>query len=115
MARPDGKLNTVLLTILVYIVWLASAALSLWLILQMRLLFLVDLPLRSQSIDPWALGALDKFGFVALGVVWLILLVVTEELFRRMIRRGLQFRTIAWLFGVEAGLLGVVYLWRFLL
>jgi hypothetical protein len=98
-----------------YSLWLASAALSLWLVLQVRILFLIELPLRSQNIDPWALGAVDKFGFVVFGVVWLVFLIVTEEFFRRMIRRGLRLRTVVWLFAVEGGLLGGVYLWRFLL
>ncbi|MBN1248194.1 MAG: hypothetical protein JXC32_11090 [Anaerolineae bacterium] len=115
MAQPKRQPNKVLSTILIYLIWLASAALSLWLILQMRLLFLVDLPLRSQNVDPWALGAIDKFGFVAFGIVYLVFLVVTEEIFRRMVSRGIKLRTIAWLFGVEGGLLGLVYLWRLLL
>ncbi len=115
MTRSDGKLRVVLSAILIYLIWLASAALSLWLVLQARLLLLVDLPLRSNAVDPWTLGAIDKFGFVAFGAIWMIFLVVTEELFRRMVRRGLQLRTVAWLFVVEGGLLGVVYLWRSLL
>jgi hypothetical protein len=115
MNPSNSKVPLVLSTIFVYILWLASAALSLWLILQMRLLFLVDLPLRSRTINHWAFSAIDKFGFVILGAIWLVFLVVSEEVFRRLPKRERPARTVLGVFAAEGVLLGLVYLWRALL
>lgn len=81
----------------------------------MRLLFLVDLPQAASAINPWALGAVDKFGFFILGIIWLIFLVVSEEYFRRMVGRRPNVSSVAEVFIVEGVLLGLVYLWRALL
>ncbi len=85
MAETRGKAPTALSMALAYGLWLMSAALSLWLVLQMRLLFLVDLPQKSATINHWAFSAIDKFGFLFLGIIWLIFLVVSEEIFRRKV------------------------------
>jgi hypothetical protein len=115
MVTSESKTRTVLLVVLAYALWLASAALTLWLILQMRLLFFVDLPMRMSNINPWALSSIDKFGTVGLAIAWLIFIVVTEEYFRRLVNRGLTTLTVARYFIVEGLLLGGVYLWRLFL
>ena len=115
MNSSNQKVRSALSIVSVYALWLASAALSLWLLLQMRLLFLVELPLRAQSTNPWAFGAIDKFGFVILGAIWLVFLVVSEEIFRLLPGRKNPTRTVLSVFAVEGVLLGLVYLWRFLL
>ncbi len=115
MTPSNDKARKALSVVFVYILWLASAALSLWLLLQMRLLFLVELPLRSSRINPWVFSALDKFGFLFLGAVWLVFLIVSEEYFRRLAGRKIPYRAILRVFAVEGLLLGIVYLWRFLL
>ncbi len=103
------------MVVLAYALWLASAALALWLMLQMRLLFLVDLPMRMPNVSPWALSSIDKFGTVGLGVLWLIFIVVAEEYFRRLIDGRFSGRAIMRLFAVEGLLMGGVYLWRLFL
>jgi len=115
MTQSDNNVRKALSAILAYALWFASAALALWLVLQMRLLFLVDLPMRSRTISHWAFGAIDKFGFFVLGVSWLIFLVVSEEYFRRLIHRKFPIRAIVGVFVVEGILLGLVYLGRLLL
>jgi len=115
MAETRGKAPTALFMALAYGLWLMSAALSLWLVLQMRLLFLVDLPQKSATINHWAFSAIDKFGFLFLGIIWLIFLVVSEEIFRRKVGHQLRVRAIAGVFVIEGVLLGLVYLWRALL
>ncbi len=115
MMQTDSKAQQVLSVVVVYGIWLISAALALWLMLQMRLLFLVDLPQAASTINPWAFSAIDKFGFFFLGLIWLIFLVVTEEYFRRMVGRRFKIRAVAGVFIVEGVLLGLVYLWRALL
>jgi len=115
MAHPSSKARTALSVVLAYGLWLASAALSLWLVLQIRFLLLVELPMRMLNINHWAFSAIDKFGLVILGVVWLVLVVVSEEYFRRMIDHGLRLRAVVWLFVVMGVLLGAVCLWLYLL
>ena len=115
MAQSSSRARTVLSVVLAYALWLLSAALALWLILQMRLLFLVELPMRMRNINHWAFSAIDKFGFIILGVIWLIFVVVSEEYCRRMIDHGLRLRAVVWLFVVMGVLLGAVYLWLYLL
>jgi len=115
MAHSSSKARTALSVVLAYGLWLASAALSLWLVLQMRLLLLVELPMRMLNINHWAFSAIDKFGLVILGVVWLVFVVVSEEYFRRMIDHGIRLRAVVWLFVVMGVLLGAVCLWLYLL
>jgi hypothetical protein len=115
MTSSNGRAHTVLSVVVAYSLWLASAALSLWLVLQARLLFLIDLPLRSRNINHWAFSAIDKLGFFILGAIWVVFLVVSEEVFRRLISRKVSYRTILRVFIVEGVLLAIVYLWRYLL
>jgi hypothetical protein len=115
MVQSNSKVRTVFSVIYAYGLWLASAALSAWLMLEMRLLFLVDLPMRSRTINHWAFSAIDKFGFIILGIIWLIGLIVSEEYFRRLIGRKFPGRRVLMVFVVEGVLLGLVYLWRALL
>ena len=115
MTQSNNKARTALTVIYAYALWLVSVALALWLVLQMRLLFLVELPMRSTTINHWAFSAIDKFGFLILGILLLIYLVISEEYFRRLIRRNFPFRAVVSVFVVEGVLLGLVYLWRSLL
>jgi len=98
-----------------YALWLASAALSLVVMLWCRLLLLIDIPLRLRGINPWALGALDKFGTFVFGVIWLIFLIVSEAYFRKFIRRKVTMFNVVKVFVVEGLLLGIVFAIRLLL
>lgn len=115
MTQSNNKTRRALFVLTVYALWLISAALALWLMLQARLLFLVELPLRSDSVNHWALSAIDKFGFFILGVIWLVFLVISEEYFRRLIHRKFPVRAVVGVFAIEGVLLGLIYLWRLLL
>ena len=98
-----------LVTIFTYCLWLASAAVTLLLMLNMRLLLLVNLPLRVPGINPWSLGAIDKFGTVLLGAVWLIWVIVSEAYFRKFIDGRIPALNIVKVFLVEGALLALVY------
>ena len=97
-----------LLTILTYFLWLLSATLSLGIALQLRVLLLSDLPVLVFRVDPWALGAIDKFGTVVLGLLWLIYVVATEPYFRRLLDHDLTAQAIVRLFLIEVGLMAGV-------
>jgi hypothetical protein len=92
-----------------YLLWLASAAVTLWLMLNLRLLLLVNLPMRVRNINPWALGAIDKFGTVFFGLVWLIWVVVSEAYFRKFIDGRIAALSIVKVFLAEGALLAIVY------
>jgi hypothetical protein len=98
-----------LLTVFTYCLWLASAAVTFLLMLNMRLLLLVSLPMRMRGINPWSLGAIDKFGTVLLGAIWLIWVIVSEAYFRRLIDGRVSALNIIKVFLVEGALLALVY------
>jgi hypothetical protein len=124
------------LVILAYMLWLASAALSLWAGLWLRTVVLIDLPimmLRScpkitSEFEPlftrekyevisiqllrlnrWALIAVDKFGTVVLGLVWLLFVLASEADFRKLPERRRPAAYVAKVFAVEAFVLGAAY------
>lgn len=74
--------------------WVAGSALGLWLILQLRI-NLIDIN-NALGWGPWILIGIDKFGFVLLGLGWLVGVFALEMYLRRspswqqLLRRGLQ-------------------------
>ena len=71
----------VLLGVLAYGLWLASAALTLVAALYMRLFLLIDLPIVTLRANRYTQRAADRFGTVLLGLAWLIFVVATEPYF----------------------------------
>jgi hypothetical protein len=98
-----------LLVILTYSLWLASAALSLWAIMWLRIVALIDLSIFMFRKNPWTLRVVDRFGTVILGLVWLIFVVATESYFRRLLERRLSVRPVAKIFAAEALILTIAY------
>jgi len=97
------------LTALGYGLWLASAALSFWAMLWLRIVLLIDLPGDVLAINPFRLAAIDKFGLVILGAAWLVFLVISESFFRKLIAHQLPKERILRVFAIEALLLGSAY------
>ena len=97
------------ITILAYALWIASGALSLWAILLLRPLLLSYLPTQVFQVNPWALGAIDKFGTVVLGLFWLIFIVASEPYFHRLIERDLSIKEVVRVFLIEIAILIGVY------
>lgn len=98
-----------LLTVLGYGLWLASAALSFWAMLWVRIVLFIDLPGDVLAVNPFRLAAIDKFGLVILGAVWLIFLVISESFFRKLPRGTLSKASILRVFVIEALLLGAAF------
>ncbi len=115
MTQTDTKARQALLYILAYALWFASAALSLWAVLWLRILLLIDLPMSMSGINPWSLSAIDKFGTVLLGALWLIFVIVSERYFRRLPENELSLIDVVKVFAIEGVVLAVIYLARFLL
>jgi hypothetical protein len=88
-----------------YLLWLISAALGVADLLVARTL------LRAVAFelgaDRWSLPAIDKFGFVALGIVWLALVYVCEARYQKDAAVGMDrlVRRFAWVTGFEVGFL----------
>ncbi|MBX3014372.1 MAG: hypothetical protein KF832_22810 [Caldilineaceae bacterium] len=78
--RINGVGEQLLWWVLYLVGWLLTSALALWLILQLRL-NLIDLN-NFLGWGPWILIGLDKFGFVLLGLGWLIGVFVMEAYLR---------------------------------
>ncbi|MBN1218030.1 MAG: hypothetical protein JXM69_03795 [Anaerolineae bacterium] len=97
------------LIILVYSLWLASAALSLWAVLWLRIFVLIDLPMATVGGNPWIIRAIDRFGTVVIGLVWLVFVVATEAYFRRLLKGGLPILSITKIFAAEALILAIAY------
>jgi hypothetical protein len=100
--------------VLTYGLWLISAAIAVGIILVMRLFLLIDLPM-ALPVNPWSLSAIDKFGTVILGALWVIFLVLTEFYFRKLLKKGLPSSPILRLFAIEIVLLGVFYVGHLLI
>jgi len=91
-AAPTAWLDGLRWWLIYAISWLGGGALALWLILQARI-NLIDLN-NALGWGPWILIGVDKFGFVALGLGWLIGVFALEIYLRhsatwqQLLRRG---------------------------
>jgi hypothetical protein len=90
-----------------YALWLGFAALAVWLILALRpVLFLLSVRLR---FNPWQIRAVDNFGFVTLGLLWLVCVLVVEHYFRQGVVKHRFWRRAARVFTIMAVALGLCY------
>ena len=96
-----------------YLLWLGSAALGVADLLVARTVLRVVA--FALGADHRSLLAVDKFGFVALGIVWLALVYVCEALYQKAaaVGMGRLVRRFAWVTGIEIGFLVLanVVLW----
>ncbi len=87
-----------------YALWLVLAALSLWLMLQLRI-NLIDAVVFFDW-GPWVLGALDKFGILLLGLGWLVFVLFAEHYLRAGVEQQRLFprtaRVAVWVVGALA-------------
>jgi len=88
-----------------YLLWLISAALG------VADLFVARTVLRAVAFalgaDQWSLPAIEKFGLLALGLLWLALVYVCEDLYQKAdaVGMGRLVRRFAWVTGIEVGFL----------
>ena len=101
-------MRCLLLVVLTYSLWLVAAVIALGIMLWMRILVLIDLPI-VLGVNPWAMRAIDKFGTVGLGLIWLIFAVASEAYFRRLYERQMPAVNILKVFIAEGLILGAAY------
>jgi hypothetical protein len=114
---PSGQVNVgerarrISLLILAYMLWLASAALSLWALLWLRTVIVVDVPIGLLRVSPWSLRLWNFAGSAVVGLAWLIFVLVTEDYFRKSAEKTLpmMLKRAARVLGTEGVFLGVAY------
>jgi len=94
-----------------YGLWLASAALSLWGVLWLRTVLVVDVPIGLLRVSGWSLRLWNYVGSVFVGIVWLIFVIATEEYFTKGFDEILSVVLVraAKMLCAEVVFLGVVY------
>jgi len=100
-------MKRILSYLLCYLLWVINGALGLLGILIARSV-LAKAYIRLR-LNPWALGAVDKWGFLLLGLVWLIFVVACEGYYREGVPRGKLWPRFARVTGVEGFLVGIGY------
>jgi hypothetical protein len=99
----------------VYLLWLVTAALGILDILLARTLVLEIA--HASGLNPWAFGAVDKFGLIILGVGWIILVYLWEARYRKAAAKGSRrlLRSFALATGTQVAFGVVVFLVAYLL
>ena len=96
-----------------YALWLALAALGVWLIFALRpVVFGLSIWLR---LNPWQVRALDNFSFVTFGLVWLVGILLLEHSLRQGVEKHRLWRRAGRVFAAEASALGLCYALQLLL
>jgi hypothetical protein len=96
-----------------YALWLGLSALGLWLLFELRsTLFVLAIWLRA---NPWAVRAIDQFGIVMLGLLWLMGIILLEHYLRRGLEKQQLLRRAVRVGLFVAVALGLSYALRFLL
>ena len=90
-----------------YALWIGLSALGVWLIFAMRSL-LVGLAFWLR-FNPWVLRAIDNFGVVTLGLIWLMGILLLEHSLRQGVVKHRLWRRAARVFVFEAVALGLCY------
>jgi hypothetical protein len=90
-----------------YVLWLALSALGVWLIFSLRAV-LVGLAFVLR-LNPWQVRAVDNFGFVTLGLIWLVGILLLEHRLREAVAKHRLWRRVAYVGLAELIVLGLCY------
>jgi hypothetical protein len=104
---PGNFWRTLPLYVACYALWIAFSALGVWLLFALRSL-LFDIAVRLR-FNPWQVRAVDNFGFVTLGMLWLVGIILVEHYLREGVPRQRLWRRAARVFVSEALALGLAY------
>lgn len=104
LAEQERQWQVQVLWWLLYAIgWIGTSALAFWLLLHLRI-NLIDLN-NFFGWGPWILIGVDKFGFVLLGLGWLLGIFVIEIYLRRSATLWSLFRRSSWALGMVGSLL----------
>jgi hypothetical protein len=90
-----------------YALWLGLSALGVWLILAARSA-LIELAFALR-FNPWVLRAVDDFGFVTLGLIWLVGVLLLEHSLREGVTSNRLWKRAAYAVVFEAAALALCY------
>ena len=93
--------------------WIITGVLGLLGILIAR--SVVNKTYIALRLNPWALGAVDKWGFLLLGLVWLVFVIVCENYYREGIEGNVLWRRFGLITAAELFLLILIGLVPFLI
>jgi len=98
-------------TVLGYVLWFASMALSLWAVLMLRVVLVSDVPIGVLRVRYWSLRLWNYGGSVLVGLAWLVLAVATEGYFREASEETwtVMLRRAAKILSAEVVFLSIVY------
>jgi hypothetical protein len=108
--RSDSKGSTrqlLPLYLAAYALWIGFSALGVWLVFALRSA-LVRLAFVLR-FDPWQVRAVDNFGVVTLGLIWLIGILLLEYYLRRGVLKNRLWERAVRVFVALAALLGLAY------
>lgn len=92
----------------VYTLWLISTIITLvaaYLLVQV----IIDIAFIIK-VNPWQLRAVRNFGFVIIGLGWLVFIIGLEGYFRKYLALNSQLHPIGYLFVIEIALLLLLFL-----
>jgi hypothetical protein len=90
--------------ILAYVMWTLNLLIGVWFILISReflLLFLGVNYVGDNMARGWQIGFLDKMYMIALGLAWLIFMIVMEDDFKKSAKKGILIRRFTRIAGPE--------------
>jgi hypothetical protein len=98
-------------TVLGYVLWFASMALSLWAVLMLRVVLISDVPIGLLRVSAWSLRMWNYGGSALVGLAWLVLAMASEGYFREASEETLSvmLRRAAKILSAEVVFLGIVY------
>ena len=90
-----------------YALWLALAALGVWLLFALRpVVFGLAIWLR---LNPWQVRAADNLSFVTFGLSWLVGILLLEHSLRQGVEKHRLWQRAGRAFAAEALVLGLCY------
>lgn len=110
-----SQLSEGVLAALVLVFWFVTMALGVVGMVAFRRLIL-ELA-TALGVNPWAHGAIDKFGFLILGICWLIMIYMVENWLSKAASGGLKplLRRFLIIFGTLAGSIAAAVLITYLI
>ena len=84
---------------LCYFLWVITVALGFLNLIAARGLYLVIL--AAASFNPWAARAADKFIFIFLGIIWLVLVIFSEYYYRDSVPKKRLWESFSLLTGIQ--------------
>jgi len=110
-SKPDrGPVGQVTFAAASYVLWLITAAVGILTLLVARQLILEIA--YALNVNPWAHGAIDKFGLLIFAIVWIILTYGTEAYYSKAAAVSLRklLRRFALMTGTQVAFIGLALL-----